>query len=813
MKSIVSLFILFSVVYLSAYAQPQGGNRQQTGEPIGVLKGKIIDSAANEAVEYANIVVFKTKDSSMVNGTVSDEKGQFRIEKLTFGSYYAEISFLGFNKKRLPSFVINPKNQEKDLGTINIQSSSSSLSEVTVTSERKTVEFKLDKKVVNVEKSLTTAGGTAVDVLQNVPSVTVDADGAVSLRGSSNVTILIDGRPSILSGTNLEQIPASSIESIEVITNPSARYNPEGMTGILNIKLKKKIAAGFNGMVTVGAGTRDKYNGSINLNYSTKYVNLFSSFDSRYNRRTGSGTMDRTTFSPDTIVLDQSMHSLDKGFNNSIKLGADFKLNPTNTLTFTWLTNFSNETEDENTEYDNFINGDTIMSESDNSQNNHDISQDYTLSYRKTYPRKDQELTFDAVYTTFSNSENADIRETAGRFETSSIPAEMNKTNSDNTSDNLTLQLNYIHPFTEKMKIETGFQSVMRSMDNDFKYSTFDRVSGNWNMDANLTNRFKYSEQYHAVYGMFATEWNNLTFQVGLRLEQAYTKGEQKTTNETNDKQYFNFFPTAHITRKFGNNNDVQLSYSKRINRPNMNLLNPFADYTNPTTIRMGNPDLNPEYFNAIELGHTKTWDKLMLNSTIFYRQTNDAIRRILTVDSLNIGHVTVANLSKGVSYGIEFIADYEIQKWWRTSLNFSYFRNKIDGESDGTVMTNDNYSWTSKFNTNIYFTKSTMMQFNVMYRGPMVTPQGEMAQMAGCDIAFKQDLWKEKASLSIRVSDIFNTMKFQNTNSGETYTAKMVRKRETRNAFFTFTYKIGSGAKQKQRKVIQEQRMDDAGE
>jgi len=821
-KRIVLLTLfLFSSFISNAQNKPKDKSNDKpniSGPPaIGVIKGEIEDSLSGDPVEYANIILYKAKDSTMLTGTITNEKGQFSLTKIPLGRYYLVASFIGYKNNKIQKILVKPPTTEIDLGVIKLEPSANNLSAVNITGEKKLMEFKLDKKVINVDKIITTTGGTAIDVLQNVPSVTVDYDGTVSIRGNSNITILIDGRPSSVTGTKLEQIPASSIESIELITNPSAKYNPEGMSGIINIKLKKKKSFGLNGLASLNAGTGDKYNGSVNLNYNFSRVNLFASYDARYNRRKGWGNMNETsTVNDTTFLLSQNSKTYRKGNSNNFKVGADFFLNPKNTITLSWLDNIGNTKESDNLESFNY---DLYQIMHDNyssytSENENDNNSDYTLNYKKTFDKKGQELTADIIYSTGKETDASDLSYyyyMQNYLPIDNVIPELQKQNTDGNNYNATLQTNYIYPFGKDAKLETGFQGIIRNNDENYTLDKYDSINYHWYSDTTQSNHFVYNEQIYAVYGIFSKEYKKFSFQLGTRLEQAFTKAEQKTVIETNNKQYFSVFPTVHTTYKLTENQDVQLSYSRRINRPDMHSLNPFVDYSNPNVIRYGNPDLKPEYINSYEFGHSIFWKKTSISSDLFYRQINDVIKRYGFLDSNRITHMTSANFSKGISYGIEIVAERSILKWWRVNVNFSYFRTIIEGDKNNTSLTNDNYSWTSKLNSNMMLPKGIMFQVSGYYRGPMVTPQGEMKSMYSADIALKKDFLKDnKLSVSFRLSDIFNTQKFVMTASDINFSSEATRKRESRVAYLGVSYKINGGLKPKTKKRPMDNNVED---
>jgi outer membrane receptor protein involved in Fe transport len=645
--------------------------------------------------------------------------------------------------------------------------------------------------------------------------VTVDIDGTLSMRGSSNVTILVDGKPSGLSGLSssaiLEQIPASSIERIEVITNPSAKYDPDGMSGIINIIMKKKKEKGYNGMISVTTGTGNKYNGSVNMNFRREKLNLFGSYDMRQNKRKGNSHFQRQTIFNDTLTfLDTYENSSNNGLSNNIRGGFDYLFNDFNSVTLSLFTNVSYGNDDE---YGKSAELDSIMQpysyyDNFNKERSNDKSSDYNLNYRKTYEKKGKEWTIDAIYSSSASNEHNYI--TTQFYDSQHIPVSdlplLRHTLTDETSNVFTIQSDYINPLSEKSRLEAGFKSIIRAIDSDYKCDSFVYNGFNkWQYDSLQSNLFVYNEQLHSAYGIFSGSVTNLEYQAGLRFEQAFTRSSQKTSNENFTNDYFNVFPTLHLSYKIKNNNSLQLSYSRRINRPSAHHLNPFVDKSMVSVYHFGNPRLTPEYVNTYEAGYLKYWDKTSLNTTAFYRQINDIIQRYVYLvqinDSTQIQYATEKNMSRGISYGLEVVLQQDIFKWWNINLNYSYFRNKIEGDADGTALTNSNYTWNTKLNSSMTVWKNLDIQLIGNYRAPMVNIQGVMQAMYNVDVALKKDFFRGNMSVSIRASDIFNTQQFNMHRTGEGLIIDMKRKRESRIVYIGLTYRINGGIKQKEKK------------
>jgi hypothetical protein len=787
------------------YSNPIAAN------PKGSVKGLVIDKISNNPVEYANLAIFNQKDSSMVGGSITDSKGYFIIENLPFGNYYIRVSFIGYKSIFIPNITITPKAPNLNIGKIMFQPTAESLGEVNIVAEKNLMEYSLDKKVINVSQNLTSAGGSAVDVLQNVPSVSVDYDGNVSLRGSTNINILIDGRPAIVSGTNkqaiLEQIPASSIDAIEIITNPSAKYNPEGMSGIINIKTKKRISTGLNGVASVSAGTGNRYNSSLNLNYSLPKINIFGSWDGRWFRGKGYGNTYRNTWLNDTITYSyQNMDMQRSMINNTFKAGFDWFINSQNTLTISGQFNpgSSSRTQDlYSYSYDYLhVITDNLYKKNVEEEDNKNYS--VSLNYKKNFNKKNQEFTTDISYSKYSGNENTDMNNNQYILDyvlqNPVIPV-LQKQYDIGSNYNFNAQINYSHPLNDKNKIEVGYNGIIRNMDNNYYLENYNYITAIYERDNLYDNHFNYNENIQALYTTFGSEWGKSSLQLGLRVEKVYTTSDQLTQNQKIKNDYFSLFPTLHYSLKLPKKNEVQISYSRRVNRPVFEDLNPFKDYSNPLMIRMGNPYLLPEYINSFEVNHSKFFDKTSVYTSIYYRTIDDVIKRLSYLGQDGINYNTSVNLSKGTNYGVDFIVEREILKWWRVNANFSYFRTIIKGNSVDGNISNDNYSWTSKLTSNMNLLKNMTIQLSANYRAPIITPQGKMYENYGADIAVKKDFMKDLLSVSFRVSDIFNTQKFNMDAYGTGFYSTMIRKRQTQMAFISVSYKINGGIKQKTKK------------
>lgn len=805
--SIISVLIFVGISF-SVKAQPGGQGQDQEFSITGVIK----DSISGQALEYASVALFRVKDSTLVNGAITNEKGAFTMRQQGAGKFFLRITFIGYGEQVWGPFMRKPGGEALiDLGEILISPSAATLRGVEIIAEKPLIEMTLDKRVVNVEQNLNTSGGTALDVLRQVPSIDVDYEGVVSLRGSSNVTILIDGRPSTLTGSDrkavLEQISASSIETIEIITNPSAKYDPDGMTGIINIVLKKKKGQGLNGMFSVNVGTREKYNGSMSLSYSTDKFSIFGSLDYGDRLRSMDGESHRETFAlTNNRFIDQSFIGNHHSLSKSGKIGFDYAINNKNTISFTAGANLRNgddiehigTTNSDSTSVANLFYYNTGL-EFDNRN-----SFDYNLNYRKRFKKPTQELMVDFSFSNGNSKDSASQRTEyflPDEVTPNGEDALMRRTFGNTINRVFTGKADYTYPINDSTKLELGIQSIFRTLDNDNSVLYFDYVSGNWQNDTSESNHFIFEEQVHSAYFNLSANRGRFGFSFGSRFEQASTTSALADKDEEFDNSYFSWFPTAAISYKISKQQEFQISYSKRINRPDFHSLNPYIDYANYPTIRGGNPFLDPEYIHSVELGYAFYSKKVTLMPSVFYKRVNDVITRYRKMLNDSVAFMTLENFASATSYGVEFIFTYNPAKWWKMSGSTSAYLIKIDGSNIETEITGDAWGYDAKVNNNITLPYKIEMQLSGFYNGPGFTGQGYRKSFFSSEIAFKKDFLQNRLALSLRVSDIFNSMKFGMDSEDDYGRFEMLRRPEGRVFWFGITYKLKGNYKPKERK------------
>jgi len=803
--------VFFSLLFsISLFAQQpaassgQGNKTSGAGSApgYGVISGTVHDGATKEHVEYSSVVLFRSADSSMVSGAITDSKGRFSIGNLAAGKYYLRIQFIGYKNLLIPGLTISTKTADIKVGDISIQPNSSALSGVVITSQKAMVSNNLDKKIITVDKSLALGGGTGADVIENVPSVAVDADGNISLRGNANITLLIDGKPSSQTGISasdlLNQIPASAIENVEVITNPSVRYDPDGTSGIINIVLKKKALQGFNGMVSTNVGTGDKYSGTLNLNYRMNKFNVFAGFDGRMNHmKTSMESTRRSTYGGIENVLKQSSSgSMDRNMYG-INGGVDYFINSRNNLTLSAQNRKMAFKSDGNMLNSNYDDKDSLLRYFERQSVNSRTmkTMEYTFSYKHLFPQKGREFTNDFIFGNFQmdNINNTNQQDyTAPRGETIGIPM-MQKNDALNGNKMFTLQGNYTYPMENGGRLETGYKAAIRDMSMLYNYFNVNQATGGLEEQTALKNQYDYTDQLYAIYGIYGNSIKKLKYQAGLRFEQAFTDSKVALTDTNYNTAYSQFYPSLHFQYDLGKERELQFSYSRRVNRPSPRELNPYVDYSDSLNIETGNPALKPEFTTSLELGVMKYWKKSSLTSSVFYRHTTDLVEDISKMQDNGVTITMPQNISSSTSYGLELVGAANPAKWFRLNTNVSLYRSLTDAIPEMNIPASDQFSWSSRVNMNFIPWKDGSFQLIGTYNSPTRSAQEYRKSQYYADASFRQDFMKNKLSVSLRLTDVFNTRTFYETTYGDGFTSESKRYRESRILYAGLQLKINN--------------------
>lgn len=722
-----------------------------------VIKARILDPD-NKAVPFANVALYKSTDSTLVKGDASDLEGKVSLSAPK-GNYYLTISFLSFKTKTLSNIAL--KQAVVDLGNIKLQSNSQLLDEVEVTAERSQMELKLDKRIFNVGKDLSNVGSNAAEILDNIPSVQVDVEGNVSLRGSQNVRVLIDGKPSSIVAGNigdaLRQFQGNLIERVEVITNPSARYDAEGEVGIINIVLKKDKKKGLNGSVEAVAGYPENFRGSFNLNYRQKNVNLFTSVGVAYRNSPGGGETFQRFNSPDTAYL----YTIDNdrrrgGLSNNFRLGSDIFLNDLNTITIAGFYRFSDEKNVAELTYrDLFGDGrlfQEVFREDKESEDGENL--ETSINYTKKFnDHEDHKFTIDLQWSERDDLEESDITET--NFRTNDIL--LQESSNLEYNRNYLIQSDYIHPVGENGLFETGFRTSLRTVENDFQVRESTDGSS-FEVLPDFNNNFIYKEDIYAAYLMFGNERKHFSYQFGLRAEYSDISTELKLSEQTNRWEYLNFFPSANLTYEFENKDNIQLSYSRRINRPRFRYLLPFSNFTDARNFYAGNPNLQPEYTDSYELGYLKYFEKGSLFSSVYYRYRTGVIDRITTTDQDGFTIRIPVNLAIEHNIGYEINGNYKFSKKTSVNANANLYRSQSSGTYEGLILENTAFVMSGRMMIRTELPREINSQVSLNYRAPRRTNQGRVKALYSFDLSFSKDILKGKGTLVASVRDLLNS-------------------------------------------------------
>ena len=738
-SKIIFFAILFFALASPVWAQPEMQHNSGAPHNAGIVSGSIVD-ANGVALEYATIYVKKTSDSLVAQYGITDSEGKFRIEGIPFGDYFLEIQYMGYHTTTSAPFTVSKNNAVYKIDKFKMTDKATDLETVVIKAQRDMIQSNLDKTVYNVESSVSSAGQTAVEVLEEIPSVSVDIEGNVSLRGSENVTILVDGRPTNLT---LDQIPADLIESIEVITNPSARLEPDGMAGILNVVLKKKKESGFNGMASIGASTamlhyNDKhhfyfngYNGSLSFNYRYNKINLFVSYGIRSFGFRNAGTMWRNSwYGEDTTRMEQSNYGQNRDRFHNASASLDYYINKYNTITFNLSGHFGKMKRESELHSITYSPTDTFYYYDQTGLSPRRFnSVDASVNYKKTFKTPGMELTADIFYTQRSgNGYNQNLQ-----VSYLDIPDYYLRTETTDLNRDAAAQLDFVTPVGNGGRIETGYKFSYRGVGQD--YARFEGTSDSDCVeDLSKSNDFMYHEYLNALYFIYSnTFWKKLKVQVGLRGEMSYTISDLKSIDTI--YTYFNyghfarnfFFPTVHIKYDITDNHALQFSFSRRVQRPRIHQLNPFVDDSDRENRVTGNPALEPEFANSFELGYMYSQQKCTFTFTTFYRRRTNLITRYTEIlrDPLTDMPYTMTsyqNLNKSQNFGVEVFFSYRVKKVYRVNVTGSFYRNIIDSDNLLDENLSRDWAWNAGVSQTFTLGKDFDLQLDFRYRSSTLT-------------------------------------------------------------------------------------------
>ena len=788
MKRLIVVLFLFGLS-ISGFSQQPGGKKFKKIK----IEGVVIDKETQDPLEYTTISLLNESSPDRIQGGITDKNGKFIIEVFP-GKYNITLEYIGFDKIILKDKVISIN---EDFGIFELEIVTESLNEVELVGERTEVEIRLDKRIYNVGKDITVRGGSVADVLDNIPSVSVDVEGNVALRGNQNVRILINGKPSGLVGLSgpqgLRSLPAESIEKVEVVTSPSARYEASGTAGILNVILKKEELEGFNGSFILNGGAPTTYGGNATLNWRTKKLNIFSTTSLRDSESRGGGDFESENFNPVRFVNEDRDYQRNRK-SIFFNLGAEYYFNDDTSLTVSGFVRTSDNESNNITKIDNLNASGVIVDQFGRYQFEEEIdnSQQFTTNFTKKFDDKGHELVIE-FQTESSEEDESDLAENTSTFNQESDTFE--------DQSRTLLQMDYVWPVNENTQFEIGYRGDFSLQETD--YNVFDLLDNGRTPNTELTNFLGFTQKINAAYAQFGKKINKFSYLIGLRMEKTHIEIDQKTTKIFKEKDYTDWFPTLNFSFEFTEKENITLGYSRRIRRPRSWSLNPFRSLTSLTFFRQGNPDLDPSYSNLFDLGYLKRWNKFTFNSSVYYQKATQVIERItettgeFVVVSVNPlvelpeFRSTSVNLSENIRTGTEFTLTYSPKRQVRLSGNFNIFNSETIGFYKGVPLDRKIVSWFMRFNSSFPLAFGINSQLNGFYFGPRANAQTESKGVVSFSGALNKPMFNDKATLSFRVSDIFNSSRRKSTTETADFRNYTEFQWRQPSYVFTFTYRI----------------------
>ena len=783
----LSLLLLLICSHVTVYGQSKGS-----------VSGKVSALSSKLPIEFVNIVLKSAKDSTVVVHEVTDQKGQYNLKNIPLGKYFLQASFIGFDDVRTPVFNL----EGAKIFPLFLDDSKQTLNEVQVSAKKAIFSNAIDRKVYQVDMDLMAKSGSAAEVLQNVPLVQVDLDGNVSLRNST-ATILINGKVSPLMGKNaatvLQQLPANSIERIEVITNPSAKYKPDGTGGIINIVLKKTTKRGWNGNLTGNVGNRERYNASSSFSYNPGRMNVFGSYSIRQDDRIRTTINNRTQKDTNTdavSVFQDQLESKTRPFSNIATLGMDYTIDDKNSFGLSGNYYLRKQQKHDL----------TIKKVSDLSG----LTQDYD---RKRANSEEESNTSALLYFEHGFAkENHKLRmefniahspETENNHYTNIFRFPVQADQRDftlikQTTDVKNLLLSYENPISENTKLEAGYDGQFNKADMDFFGSVFQPESGEFVTDALKTNRFVYHERIHALYSTFSHEVNKISIMVGLRAEYTDLKSALISAGTSIPNHYFKVYPTLHFSYKLNDHKELQLNYSRRVRRPEGDDLNPFAEYADPTNIRVGNPYLLPEIIHSVEAGYLWRKNGLSILPGIYYRYTANRFTSITRPLNDSVLVTKQENLANDKAMGADVVLSGNISSKINLSLTPNIFYNQIDASNLGYSNKKSTITWSANFNTGYLITNTLSFQLNSIYKSSRLTPQGTFLPSFVMNAALRKDVFAKKGSVYLAGSDLFKSQRQEVDLQGPYLVQHVKTSSNSRMVYLGLSYNFGSVPKKK---------------
>lgn len=783
MKKLVLLFFL-QTLFISIQSQPYISNYAGAPDFSGIIKGKVIEATSNTPVEYATVTLYSAKDSAMIDGVITNAEGLFEFKSVAPGEYNIIVRFMGFRKVFIAGISISQKNMVSDIGTVSLKAEVTNLNEVEVVGQAPLVEYKIDRKVVNVDQQLQAQGGTAVDVLERIPSIKTDLDGNVALRGSTNFLVLIDGKPSILTGSDaLNQIPASTIDKIEIITNPSAKYDPDGTAGIINIITRKNSLKGLSGIVNLSAGTSPEYTGSVLLNYRTKKTSISLGADFGNRKMTGYRNGSRESYPTDTTGLQSDTSFLQTTNKNnmtrqsvSVKAGIDYSLTEKNTLTAEGNYRFfesSRGGQIKNEEWSSLdLNRQNYLTD-DLEKSEHPTYQ-FTMRDVQKFNKEGSELNMSLTYDQGDDSgEENTLQYLTDDTWTDTVGILYDyKKNTTEFEREWEGDFDFQHTLSDKSKLEAGFQLRLELNDMDYGYFNHDSATDTWIEDLSQSNRYRFFNNIYALYATYATEFKSLGLKAGLRAEYTDRNLHQVTDQADYPYQKFDLYPSLYLTYYLPYNQQMQLSYSKRVNRPHGDMLNPYVYFSDAFNSFSGNPELEPEFSHALEMNYQKYFGYSFLTVEAYYRLTNNKMTRVQYLDDQGVMNMTMENIDNDWSLGVEMNGNIQATRWLIINPIATVYNYRLNQTSDSAEVSKNSTNWSASVEFAASLKTNTRIRLNANYDGPTVTVDGTRKGVFYMGFSARQEFFDRNLSVTLNIRDVLDSRKMRTTSEAYNFYA-----------------------------------------
>ena len=773
------------------------------------IKGRLIDKDTKQVIDFATVSLFDKSSKKPLKAVTTNDKGVFLISDIKNGTYTLKVSFVGYKTLEFPVFVTE-KTPVVDLKTLQLSTDTKTLKAVEVIGQKSQMRFEVDKKVFSVDQNISAAGGSASEALQNIPSVDVDNEGNISLRNNSNVEVWVNGKPSGLTADNraqiLEQMPAGSIESIEVITNPSSKYSPEGSAGIINLVLKKDRQAGYYGSVSVGANTFGGVNGSANINYNSSMIDAYANAGIRYMRFNNSSDTYRESWQGgDTTILNQK----NKGDMNRLGLflrgGLTYHATRRDDIGLSFMGMFGSGNSNTTLTSKDGQNALTRerWSQEDGTHNNWGFTLDYTHIFSKNH-----DLRLSANYFQMDMDNKTDFTQNSLTRGTWLRSAQ--KQDGDNTHQRWEFQADYSNQISDRFKIEAGYKGNINSR-KDNVYTMEGPDMEHLKPQESLNNDFTYKENIQALYGTFSGKVDNFSFQAGLRGEYMYYKTESRPWNVQSPdrtREYWHLYPSLFLSYSLPKGNELQFNYTSRVNRPRGRQINAFRNVTDSTSISYGNPNLNPEFAHAIELNYIKNWDAHTLSASLYYRKTNDVIQQVRYFEE-PVMYSTYENVTKMQNAGLELVAKNRLLKFLNLTTTVNMYYQKLNG-FDYTYIDNagigstmhyegeNNFTWNARMMANLILPKNFSAQITGNYNAKQIVAQGERRPNYSLDAGIRKSFFSRKFSVALSGRDLLDSRARKNISWGDNFYQKSRSRWGGRSVSLTLTYMFGKNGNNK---------------